>query len=99
MPQLYNMHRLEKWVNAYLLARSLGVTVTELLGLPTCSDQCGLERCRWVRIDCTEGSYYRCRDCQRFIGWIKPKATAKAAQLSNRSRGISYSLRLNSRRA
>jgi hypothetical protein len=68
--KLYDRKRLSTWVATYLAARTLGTTVTKLLGIQQCED-CGIDRSRWELVTGQFGQFYQCQVCHRFIGYVK----------------------------
>jgi hypothetical protein len=72
---LYEAKTAEDWIAAYLLCRAAGIQLFMLLGFENCQDNCGIKSDRWERVDVALQSYYRCRECRRFIGWIKEEST------------------------
>jgi hypothetical protein len=45
-------------------------------GAKNCNTSCALDRSTWVRRTSSDGrAYYSCRECGRFIGWIRDEVT------------------------
>ena len=41
-------------------------------GTKQCEPSCAMDRSKWVRRSSSDGrAYYSCRECGRFIGWIR----------------------------
>ncbi|WP_160149394.1 hypothetical protein [Roseiconus lacunae] len=69
----YDPDRASDWIQAWRLCHALGVSLSTLLGYPTCDDNCAMKHERWKRVVCDDGEYYLCRTCGKFIGWIREK--------------------------
>lgn len=67
---LYDAKRLSAWLTMYHTARALGVPLSKVVGFQNCEDGvCGVDRSRWECATRDGRTYYRCRQCKRFIGY------------------------------